>query len=462
MWFMEEDGNNKIYKSLISSAGLLFGLFFCHFIEISVAGYQLKKIDIISDIKADTIKFISKNPVVKKQFIDSCKNGLICFEDYSDDTTALNKIFNAFINVKQNKGKVRIGFFGDSFIEGDILCADVRDTLQALFGGTGVGYVPITSEVAQFRTTIFHSYNGFLSYSMVNCQSLNTPLGGCGYLFKAKENNFVKYSANTQLRHLNKFKNIKLFYTAKENTEIKYTLNNLYNSKNLLVASNKMQQLLINNANATSVKFQFPASDKLNLYGISIEDSIGVCVDNFGLRGNSGLGLLKINDNMHRQFDSLQNYNLIILQYGLNVISPTTKDVSWYSDAMVKVINGMKKNYPNASFLLISISDRSTKINGQYQTMQTIPMMVEAQREIAKRSKIAFWDLYSAMGGENSMITLVDNTPPLANKDYTHLNSIGGKKIANIFVETLLYDLGKYNEKKNYTAINDSNLLIRK
>ena len=96
MWFMEEDGNNKIYKSLISSAGLLFGLFFCHFIEISVAGYQLKKIDIISDIKADTIKFISKNPVVKKQFIDSCKNGLICFEDYSDDTTALNKIFNAF------------------------------------------------------------------------------------------------------------------------------------------------------------------------------------------------------------------------------------------------------------------------------------------------------------------------------------------------------------------------------
>lgn len=93
-----------------------------------------------------------------------------------------------------------------------------------------------------------------------------------------------------------------------------------------------MQQLVINNADATTIMFEFPASDKLNLYGISFEDTTGVFVDNFGLRGNSGLGLLKINDNMHRQFDSLQNYNLIILQYGLNVISPTTKDVSWYAE----------------------------------------------------------------------------------------------------------------------------------
>ncbi len=454
--------NNKLHKSLLIPFVLLIGLYCFYFIQITVAGYELKKIDILSDIKTDTVKNISQFNYIKKQFIDSCKTGLVCFEDYSDDTTALKKIFESLINIKSEKCKVRIGFFGDSFIEGDILCSDVRDTLQTLFGGSGVGYMPITSEVAQFRNTIFHTYDGFHSYSMVNCDNLKAQLGGAGYLFKPEEDNFVKYSANTQLRHVNRFKNIKLLYSTNKTSEIKYTLNNLRISKERITASNRMQQLVINNADATTIMFEFPASDKLNLYGISFEDTTGVFVDNFGLRGNSGLGLLKINDNMHRQFDSLQNYNLIILQYGLNVISPTTKDVSWYADAMVKVIEGMKKDYPNASFLLISVSDRSCKKNGVYQTMQTIPMMVEAQREIAKKSKIAFWDLYNAMGGENSMVSFVDNTPSLANKDYTHINSRGGKKIANIFVETLLYQLEKYNEKKNYTVVIDSSQLVKK
>ena len=149
--------NNKLHKSLLIPFLLLIGLFCFYFIQISVAGYELKKIDILSDVKTDTIKNITQFRYTKKQFIDSCKTGMVCFEDYSDDTTALKKIFESLINIKSEKGKVRIGFFGDSFIEGDILCADVRDTLQSLFGGNGVGYMPITSGVAQFRSTIFHS-----------------------------------------------------------------------------------------------------------------------------------------------------------------------------------------------------------------------------------------------------------------------------------------------------------------
>jgi hypothetical protein len=454
--------NNQLHKSLLIPFLLLTGLFCCYFIQITVAGYELNKIDILADIKADTTKNTPQFSSIKKQFIDSCKPGLICFEDYSDDTTALKNILESLVKIKHENGKVRIGFFGDSFIEGDILCADLRDTLQTLFGGNGVGYVPITSEVAQFRNTIFHTYAGFHSYSMVNCDNLKMQLGGAGYLFKPEEDNFVKYSANTQLRHVNRFKNIKLLYSTNETTEIKYTLNNLRISKERITASNRMQQFVINNADATTIMFEFPASDKLSLYGISFEDTTGVFVDNFGLRGNSGLGLLKIDDNMHRQFDSLLNYNLIILQYGLNVVSPTSKDVKWYSDAMIKVIERMKKDYPNASFLLISVSDRSCKTNGVYQTMKTIPMMVEAQREIAKKTKIAFWNLYNAMGGENSMVSFVNNIPSLANKDYTHVNSRGGKKIANIFTETLLYQLEKYNEKKNYSVVTDSMLLVKK
>ena len=37
---------------------------------------------------------------------------------------------------------VRIAFFGDSFVEGDILTADLREKLQLAYGGGGTGFAP--------------------------------------------------------------------------------------------------------------------------------------------------------------------------------------------------------------------------------------------------------------------------------------------------------------------------------
>ena len=198
----------------------------------------------------------------------------------------------------------------------------------------------------------------------------------------------------------------------------------------------------------------FPVSDSIKLYGVSFEDSTGIYVDNFGLRGNSGLALSRISESMNRQFNQLQNYKLIILQYGLNVIAADTKDLSWYVNPMVNIIQRLKRGYPDAAILLMSVSDRSTKVGGEYQTMESVPLMVAAQREIARQSQVAFYNLFEAMGGENSMVAFVENDPPLANKDYTHLNFQGGRRVAGIFVKSLINEYQKYNDriKKNTPA----------
>ena len=51
---------------------------------------------------------------------------------------------------------VRIAVLGDSFIEGDIITADLREQLQNLCGGRGVGFVPFASPLAKFRGTVLH------------------------------------------------------------------------------------------------------------------------------------------------------------------------------------------------------------------------------------------------------------------------------------------------------------------
>ena len=79
--------------------------------------------------------------------------------------------------------------------------------------------------------------------------------------------------------------------------------------------------------------------------------------------------------------------------------------------------------------------------------MPEVPSLLETQREIASENKLAFWNLYDAMGGENSMVKFVDEQPPLANRDYTHLNFRGARKIAHIFAQTIFYEKFKYDKK---------------
>lgn len=54
--------------------------------------------------------------------MDTCKTGITCIEDYSDSTMrGMKHFYEALSKVKTMKRPVRIAYFGDSFIEADIL-----------------------------------------------------------------------------------------------------------------------------------------------------------------------------------------------------------------------------------------------------------------------------------------------------------------------------------------------------
>ncbi len=109
--------------------------------------------------KADSIAQVVKS---------NCPPGITCVDDYSPDSTGLKKFFRALNRLKENHAPLRIALYGDSFVEGDVFCGSLRDTLQSLFGGEGVDYVPLTSEVAGFRGTIKHQFENWKTYSLVS------------------------------------------------------------------------------------------------------------------------------------------------------------------------------------------------------------------------------------------------------------------------------------------------------
>lgn len=418
---------------------------------------RFKQINLLADIeivRVDSVEVAFKDSLVAKQdsvirlVRETCRPGLTCIEDYSGDSTALFKFYKALSEVKSQSNKaLRIAFYGDSFIEGDVFCGSFRDSLQSIFGGRGVGFVPITSGVAGFRNTIKHSFDNWRTSSLISRTDSTAEYGPAGYCFVPLDGNWVEYRPSKK-RFLREFNTVKLYYKNYQSASVRFSIN--YDTTQWVVPlkkSNQLQEWVYRGRRLKSIKFTFEPFDSLRLFGASFEGGPGVYVDNFSLRGNSGISLTGISKNMLTRFNSYRSYKLVILQFGLNMVREDSLNYRSYVRRMVRVINNLKKSFPQASFLLMSVSDRSTNTTGRFETMNAIPAMRNAQRMIAQETNIAFWDMFEAMGGENSMVKFVTSKPALAAKDYTHLNFNGGEKLAGSLVESLLYGHEAHEKK---------------
>lgn len=426
-------------------------------------GFTFKRIDPLSAVRAvqdpdsvfltpitePEIAAIKLDSVAKEKQQERCPPGVVCMEDYSSDSTGLRAFNRALSSIEKTKQPVRIAFFGDSFIEGDVFCGAFRDSLQSIFGGRGVGFVPITSEVAGFRNTIKHAFDNWSTHSIIvrPDSGVQVKFGPSGHVFRPRANNWVEYRVSKQ-RFLREFSVMKMYYANRGNATMYYTVNDSLLNTAILKKGNQVREWKYVNKNAKSIQFEFEDADSLDVYGASFESAEGVFVDNFSLRGNSGVALDNIPEKTFKQFNEFRDYKLIILQYGLNVLRDDSSRYGWYAERMITVINKIKRSFPKASIVLLSVSDRSSNFNGEYKTAASIPALRNTQRYIAQQTGVVFWDMFEAMGGKNSMVKFVNGTPVLAAKDYTHLNFKGGRKIAGSLVQSLLYELERYEKKK--------------
>lgn len=350
---------------------------------------------------------------------------------------------------KRKPGTVRIGYFGDSMIEGDLVTQSLRKDMQDLFGGTGVGFVPITSKVNGFRKSIKHDFSeDWKDYSLLTPQPPPYEFGISGEVFLARkamstQQTWVRYEATDLYPQTESFHQVRLFYG---NRGDKPLVQNSY----VIVQSDQgvdtvqmngqgevnTLQLLADHSGAIELKFRIPSD--LPVFGLSFESDQGIQIDNFASRGNSGLNLVEIPSDILEGFHTHMDYDLIVLQFGLNVVSTQRKSFRGYERGMKRVIQHFKTYMPNTDLLLVSVSDKSTRINGTLQTDPSVPLIVEAQKRVAEEMDIAFLDLFRGMGGYNTMIKWVQAKPALAQKDYTHPNRRGAERLSRIVRSYLL------------------------
>lgn len=396
---------------------------------------------LVDTMARDTIRIAPLPPVDTAYF-----GNLV--EDYSFDRSGLSRFFAAVDSIRYGK-TVRIAWYGDSFVEGDILIGDLRDSLQSLWGGNGVGFVPMTSEVAPFKRTLKHVFKGWKTYSVVKKGERGATFGIDGHAYVPGPEAKVHYEEANYFRHTRSWNQVRLFYSTPHKLSFVWQNEGMEPQMGDLVPHPKGEigQWKWSNPGMTGFAMRFPDSNGLTLYGASLEDATGFYIDNFSVRGNSGGPLRLIRPEMARQFDVFQQYDLVVLQVGLNAVTNSTVNVKWYEAELDKVFDHLRACFPGRPILIVSVGDRADKVNGELATMRGVPAIVHMQRDLARKHGFLFYDLFHGMGGYGSIIRLADHKPMLANKDYTHLTHEGGKVIGRLFVRLFTAEQAKWREK---------------
>lgn len=376
----------------------------------------------------------------------------------SDFENGLYSFYSKLSKVNDLSKPLRIMHFGDSQLEGDRISGVIRENLQTLFGGCGVGFLPI-SETNTGRLNVLKDENGWERYQVFGKgrKGDHSRYGFLGYYHKIGEDSLSRKKAGIEFRKNSRyfrkaqnFEQMSLLYAnTKDSVDYELKTDSGIVSKGNLMASQDVSRSIwqMNGFSNGKISLSLEAINSPDVYGVSLDCKKGVAVDNIALRGSSGTEFTKMDkDYLKQQLKDL-NVGLIIFQFGLNVVPAELKSYKYYENMMYKQLKLFKEILPSASVLVISVTDAC---KNEEESFANIAKVRDAQKKAAKRANCSFWDLYEVMGGELSMPSWVNAEPSLAEKDFKHFNSRGAKVIGNKLFNALISD---YNDFKS-TDIN--------
>ena len=383
------------------------------------------------------------NDSISKEFFKGCfidsavipvkehvVNGKVIIEDYTLAQDGFSKLKKALAN--RSDEVVRIGVIGDSYIEGDIFTQHIRELLQDKFGGNGVGFVSLDCNTRNFRKTVKHNASGW-EISLFGDKVNSNYFALSGIFCKTNGLATASYFGSTSLKHLENWNQSNFLFISPRSGSVEVNVGNGW-EKHIISGSSKVQCISISKS-TNKFEIKTTPSSLIGL-GVWLHDNSGITVDCMSLRGNSGITHAGVNKEIAHQMNNHIDYDLIIVEYGLNALTATRKDYTFYADYMVKVVNHLRSCYPNADILMLGGGDRGVKKGSEICSMATVANLIVSQREAARRTQCLFWDTREAMGGNNAIVSWCKNND--VNKDYIHLSTKGGERLANLFVEALL------------------------
>lgn len=343
-----------------------------------------------------------------------------------------------FLKLEKTEGAeagavTRISHFGDSPLTGDLISGDARSRLQAAFGDGGHGFV------LAGRPWAWYGHRG-ISLKASGWRILSPLLapGNAGFHGLAGVTFSSRGEARTQIE-----------LDKKTFSRLEVTFTRQPGGGTLLVSVDGGPPEAVSTAGpareTASFSLAVPAGGRevllrskgdgdVAVHGVVLEnDGPGVVYDALGANGASVHFLSLLNASSWEQALSLRRSDLVILGYGTNESGYWENPGARYRRDHTEVIDRIRRALPGAAILLMAPMDRGMRgESGDIVTMPSIPKIVEAQRQAARESGVAFFDTFTAMGGEGTMARWYESEPRLVTGDFTHTTHKGSARVASL------------------------------
>jgi lysophospholipase L1-like esterase len=174
------------------------------------------------------------------------------------------------------------------------------------------------------------------------------------------------------------------------------------------------------------------------------------------------------------------NPQIVVLSFGSNEADKANLDIARYTENYRKVIGKIRAALPNVTMVMIGPPEAEAlsptcKDKGretatcrlaaettastprdacEWKILPKLNDVREAQRKLAARENIVFWNWASIMPKECGADRWLKETPVLMAKDHLHFTIAGYKKSAAAFLETLIPVIDKVRSRSNAVSNN--------
>lgn len=343
-------------------------------------------------------------------------------KDYILNPEHLESFFSKLFYLQENQGDsvVKIVHLGDSHTQMGYFSGEVRDALQARFGGKGIGIF--------FPNSLCFGYNpiglDISSKTQWECEKVlnlksNIPLGIVGLAMRS-----VDSVCTLNIAFKDKKKLVEEFTVFHQNLgeNIEVVCPDGLVKTYLFSENSAMTKVVLNHPTAETAIFfrRKKDSNPFVLYGMSVNSEIskGVNYNTFGVSGGQYKFLAENAPLMEEQMEAFKP-DLLIISLGTNDAYVLGLTAEGFVQMLTKLIQNLKRVSPKTAFVLTTPPD--TEFNKNKPVSREI--VIQGILKAGKATECAVWNFNEAMGGENTFKKW--QKLKLANKDGLHFNLEG-------------------------------------
>ncbi len=356
---------------------------------------------------------------------------------------ALNRFFTALLKAETEGGPVRVSHYGDSPITNDGITSTLRRKLQLSFGDAGHGFVLLAKPWGWYEHAgvTQNAGRGWQSDPMFISRGDHLyGLGGASFTTSAA-NVTASFGTIADSEVGQRVSSFDIYFLAQPSGgDFEVEVDGARYAR-VATASDEMRsgfyQVKVQDGPHT-MTLKTVGNGEVRMFGVVLESGArGVEYDSLGVNG-AFIGLLAHYLDEQHWIEQLRHRrpDLVVLAYGANESEYENWPMDKYEQDTKEVIRRLRAALPEASIMFVAPMDRGKRgAGGQIITRPTIPRLVEAQRRLAAETGCAFFDTFTAMGGEGTVARWRETQPKLMGGDFTHPTAQGAE-----IVGALIYD----------------------